>query len=303
MIDLFFLIFLGLIIGANDTANCIAPAVESRTISLRYGTVLVAFFIVLGAFLEGSKMSSALKIVEAINPLVVFLALFSALIPASLATLKRYPISTSQTIMGGLVGSSFVLGTAIKWGFLSIIIATWFITPLVTAVFSYLLCYFLNRIIIKLTFVEWDHIFRWLLVLSGAYLGYSLGANTVGLLGEISTSSGNLSNVLAGTSTGIGALFFSFGVLKTVGGDIVNLDPFTAVVVQFSSAFIVHVFTQVGIPISLTQAVVGSVLGIGLLKGIGTINLQTTYRVFGWWALTPGISAILGMFFSVLFMS
>ncbi len=295
MIELFLVIFLGIIIGANDTANCIAPAVESRAIDLRHGTFLVAFFIILGALLEGDKMSKAVAIVDTIDPFIVFFALFSALIPAFLATFKRFPISTSQIMMGGLVGTSFALGATIKWGFLTVVIISWFITPLVTALFSYLIFYFLNRIIIKLTFAEWDQIFRWLLILSGAYLGYSLGANTVGLLGEVSQSSSNLSNIFAGISTAIGALFFSFGVLKTVGGEIVELDPFTAVVVQFSAAFTVHAFTQVGIPISLTQAVVGSVLGIGLVKGIGTINLRTTYRVFGWWILSPTISAFLGI--------
>jgi len=68
---------------------------------------------------------------------------------------------------------------------------------------------------------------------------------------------------LGGVSIAFGVVTFSKRVMKTIGYDLVRLDPFSALVVVSAEAITVHIFTFAGVPVSTAQAVVGAVLGVG----------------------------------------
>ncbi|MBS7649622.1 inorganic phosphate transporter [Candidatus Bathyarchaeota archaeon] len=75
-----------------------------------------------------------------------------------------------------------------------------------------------------------------------------------------------LNFVILGLSSFIGIHFLSRGVTELVGERIINLSPLMVFVVQFSGTFTIHLFTQFKLPISLVQALIGGILGIGLLR-------------------------------------
>jgi PiT family inorganic phosphate transporter len=79
--------------------------------------------------------------------------------------------------------------------------------------------------------------------------------------------------------------------MVTVGSRLVRLDPFSALVVLLAEAITVHFYTFVGVPVSTSQAVIGAVLGIGLLKGIRTVSKRTLLSILSGWFLTPLIAA------------
>jgi PiT family inorganic phosphate transporter len=70
----------------------------------------------------------------------------------------------------------------------------------------------------------------------------------------------------------------------------VRLDPFSALVVVLSECLTVHFYTLVGVPVSTSQAVIGAVLGIGLVKGISTVSQRTLANILMGWFLTPAIA-------------
>jgi PiT family inorganic phosphate transporter len=101
-----------------------------------------------------------------------------------------------------------------------------------------------------------------------------------------------------------GVLTYSKKVMNTVGKKIVDLDGFSAFVSEFSAAITVHLFTQVGVPVSTSQAIVGGVTGVGLVKGVRTVSRRTLIEIVVGWVSTPlssGVIAYLLMRFYLAF--
>jgi len=96
-------------------------------------------------------------------------------------------------------------------------------------------------------------------------------------------------------SIALGVLTYSRGVMETVGTKLVRLDPFSALVVVLAEGLTVHFYTLLGVPVSTSQAVVGAVLGIGVLKGAATIKRKTLYGILVGWFLTPPVACFIAM--------
>lgn len=91
----------------------------------------------------------------------------------------------------------------------------------------------------------------------------------------------------------LGAVTYSSNVMITVGSKLVKLDPFSAFIAVTSMALVVHFYAKAGVPVSASQAIIGAVLGIGILKGAQTVNMETlAFIVFGWIG-TPLIALVL----------
>jgi PiT family inorganic phosphate transporter len=110
-------------------------------------------------------------------------------------------------------------------------------------------------------------------------------------------------SLLGGVSLAVGALTFGRRVTETVGGGIVPLDPLSAVCAQASAAVAVHFFSILGIPVSTTQAIVGAVVGVGLVKGMRAIKGQRVVEIVFGWVGTPTISGLVafGVYKLILF--
>ena len=81
--------------------------------------------------------------------------------------------------------------------------------------------------------------------------------------------------------------------METVGRKLVALDPFSALVVVLAEALTVHFYTVVGVPVSTSQAVIGGVIGVGLVKGINTVNRRTMAGILLGWFLTPVVACFI----------
>ena len=81
--------------------------------------------------------------------------------------------------------------------------------------------------------------------------------------------------------------------MDTVGRKIVELDSFSAFISTLAAAITVHIFTQVGVPVSTSQAIVGGVTGVGLVKGAKTVSKRTLIEISIGWVSTPLSSGII----------
>jgi PiT family inorganic phosphate transporter len=77
----------------------------------------------------------------------------------------------------------------------------------------------------------------------------------------------------------------------------VRLDPFGAFIAVFAMALVVHTFAIIGVPVSTSQAIIGSVLGIGILKGVQTIKIRTLLMILFGWIGTPSIALVFAYLF------
>lgn len=137
-------------IGANDVANSFASSVSSRSLKYWQAMILAGLMEFLGAVLVGNRVADTIrnKIVDIKvfkdDPAVLMLTMCCALVGSSIwltfATKMGMPVSTTHSIVGGVIGASIAARGAnnIKWGWsgVSQIIASWFIAPLLAGCFS-----------------------------------------------------------------------------------------------------------------------------------------------------------------------
>lgn len=131
---------------------------------------------------------------------------------------------------------------------------------------------------------------------SGCYVSYSLGANDVGnAIGPLLIKypdRGIYLALLGGIAMATGALTFGHRVTDTVGKSITPLDLYGALAAQGSAAFGVHLFSMLGIPVSTSQAIVGAVIGVGLTKGMRAVSKRKIIEIIVGWIITPSCAAI-----------
>ena len=139
---------------------------------------------------------------------------------------------------------------------------------------------------------------RWLVLGSAAYTSYTLGANHLGVaIGPIRSVNAEVLDlriltILGALSIASGAMLFGRGVMDTVGKSIVPLDLPSAFAVQVSAGFGLHLFSMLGVPVSSSQAIVGSLMGIGLYQGAKNVSRRKVTEVVIGWVATPTLAAV-----------
>jgi PiT family inorganic phosphate transporter len=262
--------------------------------------ILASLFILIGALLEGE---AGIETYTGLTQMTLRLAVISSVAAAatvSLMTVLGLPVSTSQAVVGAIVGIG-LLNRQLDVGGLGKVVICWFGTPvggvIIAIVLYRVLSVLYNRIEINL--FQADIGLRLCLIAAGSYGAYALGANNVANVTGVFVSAGMLSvfsaTLIGGLSIGLGVLSFSRGVMETVGKRLVKLDPFSALVVVLAEAITVHIYTFVGVPVSTSQAVIGAVLGVGIVKGINTIRRQTLVNILLGWFLTPVVACFLAL--------
>ncbi len=299
-------IFLGWSLGANDAGNAFGSAVASKMLRFWSAAVLASVFVVLGAVLEGRAGIDTLQGLTQLSLKKATVASVAAALTVTLMTLGGLPVSTSQAVVGAILGIGF-LNRQLDLTGLSKIVACWIGTPvggLTIAVIVYkLLSAVFNRI--NLDLFRTDILIRICLIVAGSYAAYALGANNVANVTAVFVGAGQISvlsaTLIGGLSIALGILTFSRPVMETVGRKLVRLDPFSALIVVLAEAITVHFFTFVGVPVSTSQAVIGAVLGVGIVKGINTVSRRTLMNILIGWFLTPAISCFISvsLFFAV----
>ncbi|UCF94458.1 MAG: anion permease [Desulfobacterales bacterium] len=288
-------------IGANDTANCVGTTVGCGLISFRQAVSLVAVFSILGAVLQGRHVMQTIGqgIVQSeLNYTAVFVALICSGFFVTLATFFGIPTSTSQAIVGGVAGIGLAVGAEINLAKLVTIAESWIICPLLTMMLAFGLSHLLNQILRRSSAGSFlfQNALGWLAIISSCYVAYSMGANNAGnAVGPIANLRIVHSRILlgfGGVAIALGAVTYGKRVADTVGKGITPLDIPAAFVAQVSSAFGLHLFSVLGIPVSTSSAIVGAVVGVGLAKGTQAISRKTILTILLGWLLTPTLAAV-----------
>jgi len=213
----------------------------------------------------------------------------------TIMTILGLPVSTSQAVVGAILGIG-ILNQQLNLAGLGKVVACWFGTPVgavVIAIIIYkVLAVFYNNL--KINLFESDILIRLSMIAAGSYGAYALGANNVANVTAVFVGAGHLSvfsaALIGGLSIGLGILTLSKRVMETVGKKLVRLDPFSALVVLLAQSITVHIYTFIGVPVSTSQAVIGAVLGVGIVKGISTVSGRTLVNIIIAWLLTPAIA-------------
>jgi PiT family inorganic phosphate transporter len=293
-------IFLGWSLGANDAANAFGSAVSSRMVKFWTAAILASLFVVLGAVLEGRAGIETLQGLTELTLKMAAVSSVAAAVTVSIMTLLGLPVSTSQAVVGAILGIGF-LNKQLNVAGLGKVVACWFGTPigglLIAIVLYRVLAVLYNRS--RIDMFESDILLRMALIVAGSYAAYALGANNVANVTAVFVGAGQLTvfsaSMVGGLSIALGILTFSRGVIETVGKKLVRLDPFSALVVVLAEGLTVHFYTFVGVPVSTSQAVIGAVIGVGVVKGINTVSRRTLTNILIGWLLTPAIACFIAL--------
>jgi PiT family inorganic phosphate transporter len=288
-------IFLGWTLGSNDTAKTFGAAVSAKMISYRTAALLSAVFIVLGALIDGGRGLETLGSLTAQTYHSAFIVALSAALAIATLTMVRLPVSASHAVVGGITGIGFLYGH-IDWAVLEKVILCWILTPVGGILIGGLSFIIFSRIFyhLNLHFLEYDRLMRRLLLAAGCYGAYAIGANNVANVTGVFLKAGMVdmlqATLIGGVSIALGSLSFSRGVMKTLSSRLFLLDASSAFILILSEGITIHLFALIGVPVSITQAAIGAILGIGLVKNFKIIHRSTLYQVLVGWILTPSLS-------------
>ncbi|MFO8090903.1 MAG: anion permease [Desulfatiglandaceae bacterium] len=291
--------------GANDTANCIGTTVGCGLLNFRRGVILVGIFAFMGSVLGGHKVMHTLgtgivKTDLSISALII--ALVCSGIFVTIATFRRLPVSTAQTIVGGIVGIGLAVRAEIDYSWFLTIAGSWLICPLLSLTLAFALVHLISFVTsrLKINPIMIKNSLGWMAIFSSCYVAYGLGANNVGVavgpIANLGRFSPGFLLALGGLAIAVGAATYGKRVAYTVGKDITPLGIPEALAAQISSAFGLHLFAMFGIPVSSSAAIVGAVIGAGLINGVQSISRKIIITILLGWVLTPFCAACASFF-------
>ncbi len=292
-------ILIAIAIGSNDTSNALGICIGCGIIKFRKAVILFGFIVLLGIFLHGQKVMNTVG--KDIVEVDVSILSISFLVSASLiifSNWRKIPLSIHQVLIGSLAGTGLSFQTAVNYMKLGEILLSWIVSPFVALLFAYAVYNLMERTISKLPFIKIERILRILLLISGFLIAYNTGAN------ELATVLGPViySNLLERTPAFLlgaffvflGAYFLSYRVIETVGKGITAIDPYSGFAAQFGAGCSVLLFTILGMPISTTYCIIGAISGVGLVKGMGTVNIGFIRQILRNWFLAPALAFVIG---------
>jgi PiT family inorganic phosphate transporter len=323
-------LFLGWSLGANDAANVFGSAVGSRMLRFSTAALLCSVFVILGAVSAGAGATGGLGALGAVNALAgSFTTALAAALTVTWMNRAGLPVSSTQAVVGAIVGWNWFSGSTTDLSQLSRIVATWVLCPMLAALAAAGL-YSVGALLVRRSrphLLRLDAGLRLGLILAGVFGSYSLGANNIGnvmgvfvpaapfpavaLPGGLEVSGTQQLFLLGGLAIATGVYTHSRQVMLTVGHNLMPLSPFGALVVVLANALVLFVFSSqtlsdglagLGlppiplIPVSSSQAMIGAVVGVALLqgqRGLRQIRWQMLGRIASGWVTTPVLAALL----------
>ena len=322
-------LFLGWSLGANDAANVFGTAVGTKMLKFRFAATIASIFFILGAVFSGAGASETLGSLGSINKIAgAFIVVLSAGITVYSMTRLGLPVSTSQAIVGAIIGWNLFAGISTNVQVLSKIVGSWIMSLILAALFAFVI----YRLVIRFKSLQKIHIFRLDaytrlgLIIVGAFGAYSLGANNIAnvmgvfvsispfhdiSLGPLNFTSVQQLFLMGGISIAIGIFTYSYKVMLMVGKSVYKLTPQTALIVVLAESLVLFLFASTTlhdflinrglpalplVPVSSSQLVVGAIIGVGMAKKARNIKYRALGRIGLGWIVTPLISLLICYF-------
>ena len=296
-------IFFGWALGANDAANIFGPSVGTGVVRYRTAIVVTAIFVITGAMLEGARGLETISNLSVQDIKSAGISALSAAISVALMTYFGLPVSSSQAIVGSIVGIGLLKGQ-VNWGILVKVLICWVTTPFGAVLIGYIVYKIITPIFSRVkNAVIHDRIIRISALVIGAYGAYALGANNVANITGVFVNFIGIKTAafLGGVSIALGVLTYSYKVMMTVGKKIILLDHTSSLVAVLAESITVWIYALIGVPVSTSQAIVGGVIGAGLSKGSRIASWKMILRIVLGWVQTPTISGVVAVILYLIF--
>jgi PiT family inorganic phosphate transporter len=297
--------------GIHDSSNVVATMISSRAFSPRVALGVTAVANFLGPFIFGVAVAETIghEIVsaESISTEVLIAALFSAIVWNILTWILGIPSSSSHALIGGFIGS-VAMGAgwrAIQLAGLEKILIALFASPVIGFVFGF--------IILRLTLLlSWNAtpkvnvVFKRSQLFTALALALSHGTNdaqkTMGIITLALVTGGYLTEFIVPTwvilicaaMIGLGTAVGGWKLIKTLGGKFYRIRPVDGFASQLAGAIVILGASLVGGPVSTTQVVSSSIMGVGAAERPNKVRWGVTKDIVLAWFLTIPATAVVG---------
>lgn len=314
--------------GFHDAANSIATIVSTKVLSPKFAVLWAAFFNFIAMFVFAPKVANTIaKIVkiDSIDPAYVYVVLaglLGAIIWDLITWWLGLPTSSSHALIGGLVGAGLAHKgfEVINWHKL-VETATFIpVAPLIGVALGFGFMVALYWIFRKWTPKNVDNLFRKGQILSAAMYSLGHGGNdaqkTMGVIVALLIAVGifqpdvqlsvthwnTLWIILAcHLAMAIGTAFGGWKIVKTMGMKLTKLKPVHGFAAETSGALTIYLATHLGIPISTTHTISGSIVGVGSVTDASGIKWKIALNIVIAWVLTIPFSALISAICFYLF--
>jgi PiT family inorganic phosphate transporter len=315
--------------GFHDAANSIATIVSTKVLTpfqaVLWAAVFnfAAFFIsryVIGEFKIGNTIASSVN-KDFINLDVIFAGLVAAIAWNLLTWWFGIPSSSSHTLLGGFMGAALAHAGALSRNGVNVInyakvIPTFlfiFLAPFIGMVIAFIITLIILNVCRRANPYRADNWFRRLQLLSSALLSLGHGGNdaqkVMGIIGAAmiwyEKSQGhelsfrqfidhNMWVPLASfTAIALGTMSGGWKIVKTMGTRITKVTPLEGVSAETAGAITLLISEKLGIPVSTTHTITGSIIGVGATRRLSAVRWGVTINLLWAWVLTIPVSALL----------
>jgi inorganic phosphate transporter, PiT family len=298
--------------GFHDAANAIATVVVTRVLTPLQAVLLSGLANFVGYFIFGVAIANTVGKGIIVPSEVTLLLILAALIGAitwNIATwILGLPTSSSHALIGGMIGSALVAAGSKALVFSGIvkIIAFIVIAPLLGMIGAILFTTMVLFIFRHAHRRKADTWFRRLQLISATIYSVSHGTNdaqkTMGVIALTLVSAGALATFSVPgwvvfscyTAICLGTFFGGWRIVKTMGTNITKIRAREGFCAETSSGFVLLASAHMGIPVSTTHVISGSIMGVGTVENARAVRWRTARRILWSWILTIPISAMVG---------
>ncbi|MEN6480795.1 MAG: inorganic phosphate transporter [Anaerolineaceae bacterium] len=304
--------------GFNDSSNIVATIIFSRALPPRTALILTAVAEFSGPFLFGVAVAKTIGAgivpAESINVLMLIAAIFSAIVWDLFAWYFGIPSSSSHALIGGLVGAvgfgaSF---SVIQLSGLGQVLLALFASPILGLLVGYLMMKLILFLARKAS-MKINFFFKNAQIITGVGLALSHGANdaqkTMGIITLALLTAGKIDHFevplwVIALSAGAIALGTSIGgwrLIRTLGSKFYKIRPVHGFAAQISSAAVILSAALLGGPVSTTQVVSSTIMGVGSAERINKVRWGVAGNIATAWLLTIPVTGLLaGLIYTIL---
>jgi PiT family inorganic phosphate transporter len=296
--------------GLHDTANSIATLVSTRMLRPRYAVIWAAFFNFIAFLVFGVHVARTIGIgiiaPEVMDAHVIFGALVGAIAWNVITWWGGIPSSSSHALIGGLVGAGVMKAglASIVWPGLLTTGAFIVLSPLLGFFLALLLILIVSWLFVRANPRTVEPTFQWLQFAAASLISLGHGGNdaqkTMGIIAVLLFSQGQLSGdfyvpfwvvLTCQAAMGLGTLFGGWRIVRTVGSKITRMTPVQGCCASAGGAIMLIAATFLGIPVSTTHTVTGSVIGVGAARKVSAVRWNIAGNIVIAWIITLPASA------------
>ena len=299
--------------GFHDTANSIATSVSTRVLTPRRAIVMSAVLNFVGALVSVKVADTiATGIVHgAVEQYVIVAALAGAIVWNLITWYFGVPSSSSHALIGSLVGAAIVTtgnASVVVWkNIWEKVVIPLITSPLIGFVIGFVVMKFLYRVLRPLSQRTVNKWFSKLQIISAALMAYSHGSNdaqkSMGIITLALVSGGYIGahagipievKLICAISMALGTSIGGWKIIKTVGMNMIELQPIGGFAAETSSAIVIQAMTAIGAPVSTTQVISTAIMGVGASKRLSAVRWTIAKNILYTWLITLPVTAIFG---------